>query len=159
MRPHRIKAILKSISFLYWFMLLSLVTFIIVSSVYVSNMGFLLLPDLQTFYIVNIFLILILIVLAPVSYIVPQRHISTIDRALPLDERLLLYRTAMFIRFLTMTVAGIFVALGFMLTGQTNLIFIQVIVLLFYFIYKPSPFKIASDLDLNEKEKQQLMPD
>ncbi len=159
MEDRNIKVILRSIALLYWGMFLSLIVYILVSSIYVSNAGAVGNLDPQINYIIATLLIFSLIVLAPVSYLLPQRQIAKIDSGLFLAEKLLFYRKAMFVRFLTMNAAGFLVALGFLITGSTNFILVEVIVLLFFIIYKPSPFKIAADLELNEREKEKLMKD
>ncbi|MBW6479569.1 MAG: hypothetical protein K0B37_09085 [Bacteroidales bacterium] len=159
MKEQKPRDIIRSISFLYWAMLLGLVTFIVVASLFVSNVGEVIISDPHTAFILKTVLILILIVIAPISYLVPQRQINRIEKDQKLAAKLVAYHLASLIRFALMNSAGIIIALGFMLTANTNLIFLQAVVILFFLIYKPSPFKIASDLDLSEKERQQIMPE
>lgn len=153
------KDILRGILFVYWAMVLGLATFIVVSSIFVSNMEGAPLTDPKAVYILKTVLIFILILLVPVSYVLPQRQIAKIAKGLPLTEKLNLYRTAAFTRLAVMNAAGVFTAIGFMLSAATNLIYLQAIVFLFFIIYKPSPFKIAADLELDEKQRRQIMPD
>lgn len=153
------RKIIRNISFLYWANLLGLVTFIVITSLYVSNVGKAIITDPQQDYILKTVLILLLIVIAPISYLVPQNKIKKIAKDQKLVIKLATYQSASLIRFILMSMAGILVALGFMLTANTNIIFLQAVVILFFLIYKPSPFKIASDLELEEKERQQIMPE
>jgi hypothetical protein len=159
MERQKPRDLIRNISFAYWAMLLGLVTFIVVTSLFVSNVGETVITDPQTVFIIKTTLIFILIVIAPVSYLIPQKQINNIDKSLKLIEKLRLYYTASIIRFVAMNMAGIAIAVGFMLTANTNIIFLQAVVLLFFLIYKPTPFKIASDLELDEKEKQEIMPE
>ena len=152
-----IKPILRNIAVVYWIMFLSLVTYIVISALIVSNTDIVFIADMQGSYIVNAILIFTLILLAPVSYLVPQKMINAIREDLSLTDKLLQYRTPMFIRFITMNSAGLLIAAGFLLTTTTHLIYLQVVVMLFFIIYKPSRFKIASDLQLNDREREQLM--
>lgn len=152
-----IKDIVRSISFIYMAMFLTLITYIVLSSLYISNIGSLLDFDPQLYYIIQVVLILLLIVLAPVSYAIPQRMITRMDHTMDLENKLLAYRSAIMIRYIALNIAGMLVAVAFLLTGNTNLILVQAIVLLFFVIYKPSPFRIAADLNLNDAEKQQLL--
>jgi hypothetical protein len=152
-----IKDIMGNISFIYMAMFLTLITYIVLSSLYISNVGPLLDFDPQLYYIIQVTLILLLIVLAPVSYAIPQRMINRMDITMDLENKLLAYRSAIMIRYIALNIAGLLVALAFLLTGNTNLILVQAIVLLFFIIYKPSPFRIAADLNLNDEEKQQLL--
>ncbi|TVQ87833.1 MAG: hypothetical protein EA393_09910 [Bacteroidetes bacterium] len=159
MQEQKPRDIIRNISFIYWAMLLGLVTFIVVTSLFVSNVGEVIISDPQTAFILKTVLILTLIVIAPISYLVPQRKINRIKKDQKLNVKLAAYHMASLIRFVLMNSAGILIALGFMLTANTNLIFLQAVVILFFLIYKPSPFKIASDMDLDEKERQQIMPE
>lgn len=154
-----IKPILRGIALFYWIMFLSLVTYIVASALLVSNTGIVLIKDMQMAHIVNAVLIFSLIALAPVSYLVPQRMIGTIGQDLSLTDKLLRYRKPMIVRFVTMNTAGLLIAVGFFLTATPHLIYLQVVIMLFFIIYKPSRFKIASDLKLNDREKEQLMAD
>ncbi len=159
MEKQKPRDLIRSISFAYWAILLGLVTFIVVTSLFLSNVGETVITDPQTVFIIKTTLIFILIVIAPVSYLIPQKQINRIDKSLNLIEKLRFYYTASIIRFVAMNTAGVIIAVGFMLTADTNLIFLQAVVLLFFIIYKPTPFKIASDLELDEKERQQIMPE
>ncbi len=154
-----IKPILRSIAVAYWIMFLSLVTYIVASALVVSNTDIVFIEDMQLAHIVNAILIFALIVLAPVSYLVPHKMIAAIREDISLTDKLLRYRKPLFIRFITMNTAGLLIAVGFLLTATPSLIYLQVVVMLFFIIYKPSRFKIASDLKLNEREKEQLMAD
>ncbi len=154
-----IKPILRGIATFYWLMFLSLVSYIVASALLVSNTDMVLIENLRHAHILNAFVIFTLIVLAPVSYLVPQKMIGRIGQDRSLTDKLLLYRKPMLIRFAAMNAAGLLIALGFLLTATPNLIYLQVVVMLFFIIYKPSRFKIASDLALNEREKEQLMAD
>lgn len=154
-----IKPILRNIAVVYWIMFLSLVTYIVASALIVSNTDIVLIKDMQTAHLVNTILIFALILLAPFSYIVPQKMIGAIGQVLSLPDKLLKYRKPMFVRFITLNTAGLMIAVGFFLTATLYLIYLQMVVMLFFIIYKPSRFKIASDLKLNNREKEQLMAD
>jgi magnesium-transporting ATPase (P-type) len=156
MKPQQNREIIRSINVIYWAVFLTTIMFIVISALYVSNAGPLLDTDPQRNYIINTLLVFMLIVLAPVSYAIPQKLISKIEINLTLDGKLIAYRGAMFIRLIAMEAAAIVIALGFMATGNTNLMYALIIVLLFFMIYKPTAFKIASDLKLNAEERKLL---
>lgn len=156
MQPQTPKGIMRSLSVIYWGLFLSLFIFISVSAWLDTQSP--VSEDAYSVYLIKTILVFLLIVLAPTSYLWPQKLIQRIDKQLPLDQKLTLYRSAQTIRFAAMNSAGVFIAIGFMLTGETNLMYMQVIVLLFFIIYKPSPFKTASDLELDENEKREIMP-
>jgi hypothetical protein len=156
MKPQQLKEILRSINLIYWGIFLTTVMFIVIGAVYVSNAGSLPDADPQRNYIITTLLVFALMVIAPVSYAIPQKLIRKIDVNLELAGKLIAYRKATFIRLALMELAAILIALGFMATGNTNLVYVQVIVLLFFMIYKPTPFKIASDLSLSAEERKFL---
>lgn len=156
--PHvSIKRVLKSIAIIYLVTFASFATYIVTSTIFVSKAGTLLQPDQQDIYMITTVLILILIGHAPISYLWPEKLIKNIDPALTLPGKLVAYRTAMFIRYMTMNSAGLLISITFMATGNTNQMYLQAIVLLFFLLYKPSPYKIAADLDLNEGDKQKII--
>lgn len=150
------QSIIKTMSLIYWGLFLSLIAMIGLSAFFVSNIGPFIEDSKQSSYIVSIVMIFLLITLAPMSFIIPQRMIAAIDPLLPLIKKLGIYQSATLIRFVLMDFAGILIAVGFMATGEMHMIYMQLIVLLFFLIFKPSPFKIASDLSLDENEKDQL---
>ncbi len=156
MSDQNIRVILRSIGFLYWFLFLSNVSIIVISAWYVSSIGTLLTPDPQTDYIIFLSVIVLLILLAPVSYLIPQRKINRIPKDQRLFFKLTSYRQALMIRFAAMNSAGFITAMGFILQGNTNLMYLQVIVILFFIIYRPTPFKIAADLDLEDEEEKKF---
>lgn len=157
MQEPTVKKVLGSIAVIYWAMFLSLVSYIVISSVYVSNRGPLFPMDPQMGYIITVVVSLLVIVLAPASYIISQNLIKKIDPMLVLEGKLLSYRTALFIRYIVMDLVGLLISLAFLATGNTNLILALAAVLLFFIIFKPTPFKIASDLDLDETDRQRIM--
>jgi hypothetical protein len=157
MRESTIKTILNTITQQYRIMFFSLIIYIVAGSLYASNVGAVLENDPHMSYIITIILTFLIIILAPVSYLVPQKQIARIDPMAELNDKLEHYRKAMFIRYLAMNLAGLFIAVGFALTANTNLIMALAIILLFFIIFKPSPFKIAADLALGEDEKQKLL--
>jgi hypothetical protein len=156
--PHvSIKRVLKSISTIYLITFLSFATYVVISTIFVSKIGTLIQPDRQDIYTITTVLILILIGHAPISYLWPEKLIRNIDPALTLPGKLVAYRTAMFIRYMTMNSAGLLISITYMATGNANQMYLQAIVLLFFLMYKPSPIKIAADLDLNEGDKQKII--
>jgi DMSO/TMAO reductase YedYZ heme-binding membrane subunit len=157
MQEPTIKEVLNTNTTQYRILFFSLIFYIVASSLYVSNVGAVMENDPQMSYIVTMILTFLILILAPVSYLVPQKQIARIDPLALLADKLVLYRKAMFLRYLAMNLAGLFIAIGFAATANTNLILGLAIILLFFIIFKPSPFKIALDLALGDEEKQKLM--
>jgi hypothetical protein len=152
----KIKEILRSINLIYWAIFLGMVMFIVISAIYVSNMGPLVESDMNMHWKISSIMMISLIIIGPFSWIIPNKLIRRIDPNLELTGKLVAWRTAMLIRLSIMETAGVIVCLGFMATGNTDLILILAMVMLFFMIYKPNTYRIAADLGLTPEEKQLL---
>ncbi len=97
-----------------------------------------------------------LLIHLPIAFIIPQNAIKKIDKDLVLNAKMILYYKALFFRFAITASAIISVCLIFVITADTNLIYIAAMGLVFFLISKPSPFKTASDLQLKAEEKKEL---
>jgi hypothetical protein len=156
MQQQSIKDILRSITIFYWALFLSSVAVVVGAALLVSNQSEFVQDDPAFNTIVSTALMFLLIIHAPISYIIPQKMISRIDRILPLEQKLTQYRTALLIRFAAMNSASFLIAMAFVVTGNINLMYLQVIVMLFFLAYKPGVLKIVVDLDLDDAERNRL---
>ncbi len=148
----------KSIMKTYGIIFIAIIVCIVSVSIYVSNLGTIIEIKTSHAFIMQLTAITLTIALLPLGYISSQKIIKNINPALSLTEKLMPYRNALSLRFLSILTAAFLVNIFFLFTGNTNLIFILAIILLFYLINKPNPFKISDDLNLKEEEKQKLMP-
>ncbi len=153
------KSILREIKILHLVLFMSLILFTFIMVYILQTSGGLHEFDKQMEFIIKTLVIFTVVLIIPLSFILPQRIISRIKANLPLIPKLLQYRTALIIRFATLNFAGSLVAISFFIIADTNLMFLQAIVLLVFFIFKPSAFKIAQDLNLGPDEKRHLMPE
>jgi hypothetical protein len=149
--------VLRSISMLYRTMFLALITFVVITAIMTGDVDQPGSHPSSTEQLLKTIMYLMVIVIIPVSFMYPQRLIARIDPSLHLSGKLLAYRQAIFIRFSALTTAGVLIALGFLLLKDSSFMVIQAIVLVAFIIFKPTSFKIAADLQLNDKEKQQLL--
>lgn len=158
MEKTEIKNQIKTIYILYWAMFLSVVLLTFLAGFIVSSQEPFLETDQQTAYIFYLILVVILAINIPLSYLLPQKMIRGIRGIQkPLVRRLSMYRTAMIVRFAVLNSAGFLVAIWFMFFGNVHLFYVQVIILLIFLMYKPSPFKIAVDLELDDRESEMLI--
>lgn len=158
MEKTEIKNQLRSIYIVYWAMFIGVVLFTFVAGFLVSDMGGFLEADQQLAYVLYLVLILSLAVLIPFSYWFPQKMIKALRGVQkPLVQKLSMYRSASVIRFALLNSAGVMVAIWFLLLGNVQLFYIQVIILLIFIMFKPSSFKIAADLELDEAESEKLI--
>jgi len=69
-----------------------------------------------------------------------------------LDEKLILYRTATMLRLMLFESGGFISLIAYFLTGSNQYVVLLGIVLIAFFINKPSKHRAISDLQLNEQE-------
>ncbi len=154
---YRAKVLLKSVMKIYGIIFIAIIVSIVIASLYVSNSGSILQEKSPAAYFMQWIAIAATIGILPAGYISSQRSIKKIKTSISLSAKLLPYRKAMIFKFLSILSAAVLSSAFFLLTGNTNLMLILAIIILFYIISKPNPFKIADDLNLNEEEKQELM--
>jgi hypothetical protein len=138
-------------------MFLALVTFVVITAIMAGDVDQPGSHPSSTEQIVKTIIYLLVIIIIPASFMFPQRLINRIDTSLHLSGKLLAYRQALFIRFSALTTAGLVVSLGFLLLADSSFMVVQAIVLVAFIIFKPTAFKIIADLQLNDKEKHQLL--
>jgi len=95
-------------------------------------------------------------VIIPLAYGYPQRMMRRVEPRWTLDLKIALYRRAVVLR-LAMT-ASVFMmdALLFLATGDNDLLLLLAIILLFFILSRPTPFRAATDLGLSDGEKAEL---
>ena len=129
---------------------------ILIASLIVNQMGHVLEPDRELFEILKYLSFISFLIHVPLAYILPQKAIKKIDRDAILEQKLVLYHKALFLRYAILASAVMFVSVIFCLTADTSLIYIAAMGLIFFLIGKPNPFKTASDLKLSDEDKQEL---
>ena len=157
MEKHSSFKVYKSIMETYGIIFIAIVVSIVAASLYVSNMGSIFEPETNAAFFMQLAAIAVTLAFIPVGYIFSQRMIKNIEPALSVYEKLLHYQKALKLRFTSMLATAFLVSFFFFLTANTNLMIILAIVLLFYLINKPNPFKTTDDLNLSPEDKQKLM--
>ncbi len=157
MTSSNVQATFRTLNIIYGALFLGLIVFLVVASLLVSNAGFLLAPDPGLFSILKGVAIGFTILMLPLAWGLPQKMITRIDPALSLEERMIKYQHALILRLAMAEGTGLLATTIFMLTGDTNLMLVLAIILLFYIMSRPTVFKVAADLKLSEQEKQQLI--
>jgi hypothetical protein len=150
------KAIYKNLTRVYWILFLMMISFLIVASLFVSNIGPLTGHDTLIHQILKLLVIGFTVVIIPVAHSVPQRMIKKIGPETSLGERLGKYQQALIIRFALTEGVAFFAIVSFLLTGDNDLILLLAIILLFFIISRPNNFKTSHDLGLSALEKKQL---
>lgn len=150
------KTILKNLSLIYGALFLGMLLFLVIASLVVSNSGALGNNDQQTNQILKWVVIALSVGGIPLAFAVPQKMIKSIDKSLSLTEKLKKYQQALIIRFAITEGSALLTTFAFLFTGDTDLILLLAIILLFYIISRPNPFKAATDLELSQAEKARL---
>jgi hypothetical protein len=158
MEAHTTRSIIKAINLTYWVMFISLIFFllIIVYVIHTTGRGLNTNYDTGVAFIVKTFVIMLVIMMIPFSFIFPQRMIAGIKPEASLIQKLLTYRMALLIRHGALNMAGSLILIAFFLIVDTNLLILLSIILLVFFISRPTIFKLAQDLQLNPQEKDKL---
>ncbi len=150
------KAIFKNLTRVYWILFLTMVSFLIIASLLVSNTGPLTGQDPLIHQILKLLVIGFTVVIIPLAYSFPQRMIKKIGPEPGLPEKIGKYQQALIIRFALTEGVAFFAIIAFLLTGDNDLILLLAIILLFFVISRPNHFKTSHDLGLSELEKKQL---
>lgn len=151
------KEIFKIINLIYKAFFAGMIAFLVIASLMVSKSGALVPEDPLMLQILKIIAIGLAVVFIPVAYSIPQRMIRKIGKELSFEEKLAKYQSALIIRFALTEGVAIMATLFFWLTADNDLLMVFAIILLFYIISRPTPFKAATDLELSEMEKNELM--
>ncbi len=97
--------------------------------------------------------ILLALVGIPASYMFHKRKVSHIDREQPMDRKIMQYKTAFFIKMVTLEGLSLISILIYMITGQINQLMIFGILYLFMLINYPQKRAIYRDLELKTNEE------
>ncbi len=142
---------------LYGQLFLFLIAALVFSSLLISNIGPLLIYNPGVYAAIKTASIAVGAILMVIAYVTPQRQIREIDPSASLAEKIELFRQAVILRLLLITGAGAFTCLFFILIADTDLILLLAIIIIFLVLARPTPFKTAGDLKLNDEEKNTLM--
>lgn len=148
---------MKMINTLYAVLFGLIILILIPVSLYVSRSGSLLQPHPELFAYLYGAAMLVAAVLLILAFWIPKRKMGKIDPADSLDNKLRQYRKATTLRLVLTADAALATLAFFLLTGDTQLILVVSIVLIFFIMSRPTPFKAASEMGLSEQEKEQIL--
>lgn len=151
------KEIFKSITMVYRLLFLGMMVFLVIASLLVSKSGGFITDDPLMEQILKMIAIGLAVVIIPIAFSFPQKLIRKISKELSLEEKLSRYQSALIIRFALTEGIAIMAIVFFLLTADNDLLMLFAIILLFYIISRPTPFKAATDLELSEIEKHELL--
>jgi len=146
----------KNINLVYGVLFFSMVIILLAASLFVSRIGPLISEDPLMEQILKMIVIVFTLVLIPIAHGFPQRIISKISKDLSLAEKMAKYQAALTVRFALTEGTAFMACLFFFITGDTDLMLVVAVILLYFIIGRPSHFKVANDLGLSELEKKEI---
>ncbi len=148
----------RSMNKAYGIVFLLLILLLLFSSIMVSNYGALLLHDPALFANLKAAAFALTAVFLVIAYAYPQKQIRKMSKeSTTLTGKIREYRKAILNRLVLIVAAGFTTCLFFLLTADNNLILVLAIIIIFLILARPTPFKTAADLKLNDQEKNTLM--
>jgi len=94
----------------------------------------------------------IVIFIMPVGYFLYTNKIKEAKQQPTLDGKLQAYRVARFIKYAFFEMGGFIGLIGYLLTYSEQYLIITGVILIAYFMSRPSKFAIIRDLDLSKEE-------
>ena len=127
------------------------------AALYVSQAGPLLGTEAAAEPIWKTLAITLAVLNIPLAYGLAQKQIKSIPKQNELTEKIRAYRSPLLLRFSLAHAAFSANCILFLLSGDQGLMIIMAIVLLFFILSRPSPFRAALDLELSDEEKTQII--
>jgi hypothetical protein len=86
-------------------------------------------------------------------YIVFKMMVRKINTSVELKEKLPKYQVAVIVRSALLELPGLLAAVAALLTGEMYFLLVSLVVILLFLIVRPTPFRIAEDLNLSAAER------
>jgi amino acid transporter len=157
MEQKQAKEIFRSLTKTYGTFFVAMIIFLVASSLILSSRGALSEGNGQMLVIQKAIAIGLAIIFIPLAYAYPQRQIRRIEHDWKLSLKITLYRQAVTLRLAIVASVFLINAIFFLVTGDNDLLMVLAIILVFFILSRPTPFRAATDLGLTEEEKLQLM--
>jgi hypothetical protein len=101
-------------------------------------------------------LLAMLVVGLTASQMIPKMLIGKIDPSLPLKNKMPKYLSAVILRSACLELPGLFACVVTFITGETYLLLLVPLLLILFYVYRPTTNSIAEELNLTHEEKIQL---
>jgi len=90
------------------------------------------------------------------SQIVPKQLIRGLNRSLPLRHKVPKYSMLVITRLACLELPGLFACTGAFITGEITYLFAVPLLLVMFYVYRPTKEGLAADLNLTSEEKRLL---
>jgi hypothetical protein len=146
------RSVLRSIKVVYFSLILGLLSFLAVTFLISQNLKFTFDKN-DPIIFANLVLFLVTV---PVGYLVSQARWKSIEKVLPLKDKLLKYQIGFLIRMATCEGVGLFSLVGLLLSDNLIYLVLTTTILLIIYNYFPSLERLELQLDLNQTEVDEL---
>jgi len=153
--PASPKESLRAIKILFYAMFIGVVLFTAIVFILIQIQG----PLLQDKSVNRVFLVVVLFLTAAclsVSNIIYKKRLNAAGFALPLMQKLEIYRSALVLYMSLCEGAAILTVIVFFMTGNSLFLVIIGAILVSMLMRRPENFKIFNDLQLDSKEQMEL---
>lgn len=90
------------------------------------------------------------------GYLLGKNQLQVIRSKSKLLEKLVAYRSMMIIKWALLEMPSLFAIVSFLLTGSSFFLGLMAVILVIFFMNRPSAYSVAADLELSPHEKQIL---
>ncbi|MBC7936548.1 MAG: hypothetical protein H7Y86_14455 [Rhizobacter sp.] len=142
---------IKALSILHFSLLIGQIVFAAIGYylVYSKSMGSINLGENAKFVVIGVAAIGLIMV--TLSFSMYKKKLAALkDSTQPANEKLLAYRAASIIRWAMLEAPVLIAIVGFMLTGNYNLLVVTGVILLLFISTKPTASKAAAELSISE---------
>ncbi len=90
------------------------------------------------------------------GYFVFKQSLASVNQNLSLKEKLMKYQTALLIRSACLELPGLFGAVAALITGDNSFLLFTAIIIVLFFLFRPTVYSITNDLSLSQGERTAL---
>jgi len=138
---------------IYYSMLLGILFFLVVVVIVISNET-IFKADLSNPFIVVLFVLLCFVI--PAGFFISKKIFARVDPKTSLETKYPIYQSGLIIRLATCNSVSLFSIACLLITYNLfSLIFLLIAIYVFY-LYFPTPSRIAEDINLTEREIEQF---
>ncbi len=90
------------------------------------------------------------------GYFIFKQSLASVNQNLSLKEKLMKYQTALLIRSACLELPGLFGAVAALITGGNSFLLFTAIIIVLFFLFRPTVYSITNDLSLSQGERTAL---
>lgn len=87
------------------------------------------------------------------GYFIFKQSLASVYQNLSLREKLMKYQTALLIRSACLELPGLFGAVAALITGDNSFLLFTAIIIVLFFLFRPTKYSITNDLNLSQSER------